>query len=122
MFNRLEKFISDNCENMFNFKTFEIWRPSESDDESLGSFYLGYSNTGRSITGNLKMAGAEFSMMVDGAFGKTYILKTDDVYSDIQEGDRLKIGEEYYEVQGFTRNVDTPSRKMSITLIKVISA
>jgi hypothetical protein len=121
MFNRLEKFISDNCENMFNFKTFEIWRPSESDDESLGSFYLGYSNTGRSITGNLKMAGAEFSMMVDGAFGKTYIMKTDDFDADIAEGDRLKIGNEAYEVQGFTRNNDTPSRKMIITLIKVIS-
>ena len=120
MFNEKEKIITTQIESMFNFKTFNIYRLVTPDDESPGSYKIGYTDTGRTITGRLKVANAEYAMMVEGSFGKTYILISDQFNCDIDIGDRLKEGDLEYEVKGVNKHEDAPSRKITVTLIKVI--
>jgi len=104
---------------MFNFKTFNIYRTSDP-NESASNYKIAYADTGSIITGNLKPAGAEYSMIVDGQFGKTYIFRSDDFNADVQIGDRLKDDDEWYEVKGLSLNDDGPGRNVTLTVISVI--
>lgn len=102
--------------NMLNFRSFEITRYIK--DATSGNFVA--TNQRTFITGYLETASAEFSAMVEGEYGKTFRLYTDDMDCDIRIGDRVTEGENLYDVKGVNDSNDAPGRKREIVLVKPI--
>jgi hypothetical protein len=97
---------------MYTMRTFTIQRlAGESRKKS-------FAPTGDMISGFLETASPEFAAIVDGEFGKTYSLFSDEVYTDIKIGDRLIDGEDSqkYDVKGVMPHRDAPGRNIQIAL------
>lgn len=106
---------------MLNFRSFQIHRLEETAESGDFSYKQSYQNTGKIITGYLETATPEFSAIVDGEYGKTFRLFTDDLSADILIGDRcIEVGAEKYDVKGVLKTTDGPGRKLEITLVLAI--
>lgn len=108
---------------MLNFETYEIERLANPDpDESGESFKMEFEPTGEILTGYEEQASPEFAAMVDGEFGKTFRIFSDDVNADVKIGDRLirQSDDEIREVKGVQRHSNGPGRKIEIVSIKLI--
>ncbi len=101
---------------MLNFRTFEITRFTK--DATSGNFVATEQKT--FITGYLETASAEFSAMVEGEYGKTFRLFSDDIECDIRIGDRVTRDADVYDVKGVMAANDTPGRKLEVILVKPI--
>lgn len=83
-----------------------------------GSKKLTFVATGGDVSGFLESSSAEFAAIVDGEFGRTFSLFSDDIDQDVKIGDRLTDEDDgsEYDVKGVLRNGDGPGRKMQIAL------
>lgn len=104
---------------MMNFRTFEISRFTDYNESGVVNQRLVDQNT--SITGYLENATPEFAALIDGEFGKTFRLFSDDLECDIRIGDRCTEGSTVYDVKGVTLTTDGPGRKREIVLILPIT-
>lgn len=97
-------------------RTFNIKRLAKPTGESAGSKKKSYQATGSTITGFLGTANAEFTAIVDGEFGKTFALASDEVDADVKIGDRVEDqdGGAEYDVKGVLTNQDGPGRGLQI--------
>lgn len=100
---------------MLNLRTFNIERLTPT---ASGSKKMAYVATGKGVEGFLETSSPQFSAMVDGEFGKTFSLFSDDLDADVKNGDRLvdMSDSEEYDVKGVMRTTDGPGRKLQITL------
>lgn len=104
---------------MLNLRTFTIQRLNP---VSTGSKKMSYSPTGGMVSGMKTTSSAEFTAIVDGEFGKTFTLFSDDTEADVKIGDRLIDGEgdTRYDVKGVSKIEDTPGRKIRIIMTLAI--
>ena len=97
-------------------RTFNIKRLAMPEGETTGSKKRSFQLTGNMISGFLGTANAEFTAIVDGEFGKTFSLASDEVFADIKIGDRIIDVEDSseYDVKGVLKNQDGPGRGLQI--------
>lgn len=107
--------------NMLNFHTFKIYRLGVPDGESGESFKREYIDTDYFVTGFLETAAPDYAAIVDGEFGKTFRLFSDDLVAPVQTGDRLIEGSTKYDVKGVVGPGDGPGRRLDITLTLAIN-
>lgn len=105
---------------MLNFRTFAIWRLDPTDESDESDYRVGFQDTEGAITGHLGQASPEFAALVEGSFGQTFVLTSDDLEADVRIGDRLMDGDESYEVKGIQPAEDGPGRRVQITLTRQI--
>lgn len=105
---------------MLNFHTFKIQRLTKPDSESGESFNREYLDINIDVTGFLKTSSPEYAAMVDGDFGKTFRLYSEDLEAPVQIGDRLVEGVKEYDVKGVLMPGDGPGRRLEITLTESI--
>jgi hypothetical protein len=100
---------------MLNLRTFTIKRLVP---VSTGSKKMTYVATGGMVSGMKTSSSPEFTAIVDGEFGKTFTLFSDDTEVDIKIGDLLVDGEgdAEYNVKGVSKVEDTPGRKIRIIM------
>lgn len=77
-----------------------------------------YEDTDQEIAGFLETASPEMTAIVDGEFGKTFSLFSDDPHADIKIGDRVIDLEDsqIYDIRGVLPHRDAPGRNMQMTL------
>jgi hypothetical protein len=97
---------------MYTMRTFTIQRLTGEGRKKS------YAATGDMISGFLETASPEFTAIVDGEFGKTFSLFSDEVFADVKIGDRLIDGEDSqsYDVRGVMPHKDAPGRNVQIAL------
>lgn len=97
-------------------RTFNIKRLAKPNSEEPGSKKRSYQATGNTITGFLGTANAEFTAIVDGEFGKTFSLASDDFEADVKIGDRVQDTDTSieYDVKGVLTNSDGPGRGLQV--------
>lgn len=105
---------------MLNFHTFEIHRLTDTDESGDFSYSQELMDTGNMITGFVEIATAEFTAMVDGEFGKTFRLFSEDLDADVLIGDRLVEGTTEYDVKGVMPTNDGPGRMLEVVIVKPI--
>lgn len=105
---------------MLNFRTFTIYRLMDPGEESGFEYERELTKTQEYVTGYLETASAEFTAMVDGEFGKTFRLYSDDLEADVVIGDRLTENGKDYDVKGVQLTNDGPGRKLEIVLVEPI--
>lgn len=107
---------------MLTMRSFTIYRLTTPEGAEEGSKKRAFITTGAGITGFLETATPEFSAIVDGEYGKTFSLFSDDLESDVKIGDRVEDvdGGTEYDVKGVLRNSDGPGRKLQLTLTLAI--
>lgn len=107
---------------MLSLRTFDISRLTVPEGADEGSYRRAFVATGAGISGFLENATPEFAAIVDGEFGKTFSLFSDDLSSDVKIGDRITDAETSteYDVKGVLRNTDGPGRKLQLTLTLAI--
>lgn len=100
-------------------RTFNIKRLAIPSGETAGSKKRSFQATGDMVSGYLGTANAEFTAIVDGEFGKTFSLATDESDANVEIGDRLVDSEDTsseYDVKGVLKNQDGPGRGLQIIL------
>lgn len=98
---------------MLSMRTFNIKRLSGAGRKKS------FAATGDMISGYLGTANAEFTAIVDGEFGKTFALASDEVDADIRIGDRVVDTEDStkeYDVKGVLPQTDGPGRFLQVIL------
>ena len=105
---------------MMNFHTFEIHRLADPDESGDFAYNRDLEDTYNCVTGFLEIATAEFAAIVDGEYGKTFRIFSDDLEADVAIGDRLVEGSEEYDVKGVQLTNDGPGRKLEIVVVKPI--
>ena len=100
---------------MLSMRSFTIKRLTAVSAESKKK---SYEETGCQALGFLETASPEYAAIVDGEYGKTFNLFTDDHLVDVKIGDRLidENDSQAYDVKGVLRNTDGPGRRSQITL------
>lgn len=101
---------------MLNFRTFNIYRLTAPEGE-VGN-KREFADTGLIVTGSLDSATTEITAIVDGEFGKTFQMFSDDYTADVRIADSLRDGDESYDVKGVLSQSDGPGRGLQITLVK----
>jgi hypothetical protein len=99
---------------MLSMRTFTIKRLS---GETRKKSFVA---TGDMISGFLGTANAEFTAIVDGEFGKTFSLSSDEFDADLRIGDRIVDSEDSlaeYDVKGVLKNGDGPGRTLQAIVV-----
>jgi hypothetical protein len=105
---------------MLNFDTFEIHRLVQTADQTDSEYNLEYENTHNCVTGFKETGDLEFTAMMEGEFGKTFRLFSDDLESDVKIGDRLIQDSATYDVKGVLITSSGPGRKLEVALVEHI--
>jgi hypothetical protein len=109
---------------MLNFHTYAIYRLIPVEESGPGdSHKISFQDTNKILTGYEDMAAPEYAAMVDGVFGKTFRIWSDDVDADVRIGDRLirdNDENDMREVKGVQTHTDLPGRKIELVVIKTI--